>query len=47
MFNFFKKSISKKEENKITITKIEIIKYKKLIKAIVGNRGDTLYKFID
>ena len=47
MFNFFKKSISKKEENKITITKIEIIKYKKLMKAIVGNRGDTLYKFID
>ena len=47
MFNFFKKYISKKEENKITITKIEIIKYKKLMKAIVGNRGDTLYKFID
>mgnify|MGYP003620939085 CR=1 FL=1 len=47
MFNFFKKPISKEEENKITITKIEIIKYKKLIKAIVGNRGDTLYKFID
>lgn len=47
MFNFFKKSISKEEENKVTITKIEIMKYKKLIKAIVGNRGDTLYKFID
>lgn len=47
MINFFKKHISKEEENKITITKIEIIKYKKLIKAIVGNRGDTLYKFID
>jgi hypothetical protein len=47
MFNFFKKTISKKEENKVTISKIEIIKYKKLIKAIVGNRGDTLYKFID
>lgn len=47
MFNFFKKRISKEEENKVTITKIEIIKYKKLIKAIVGNRGDTLYRFID
>lgn len=47
MFNFFKKPISKEEENKITITKIEIIKYKKLLKAMVGNRGDTLYKFID
>ena len=30
MFNFFKKPISKEEENKITITKIEIIKYKKI-----------------
>ena len=47
MFNFFKKQISKEEENKLTITKIEIIKYKNLIKKIVGNRGDTLYKFVD
>lgn len=48
MLNLFKKKPASKEETaKVTLSKIEIIKYKKLIKAIVGNRGDTLYKFID
>lgn len=48
MFNpFKKKSTSKEEMGKVTLTKIEIIKYKRLLRAIIGNRGDTLYKFID
>ena len=48
MLNLFKKKpVSKDETGKVTLSKIEIIKYKKLIRAIVGNRGDTLYKFID
>ena len=48
MLNLFKKKpASKQETGKVTLSKIEIIKYKKLVKAIVGNRGDTLYKFID
>ena len=48
MFNIFKKNnAEKKEMGKITISKIESVKYKSLLRKIIGNRGNTIYKFVD